>query len=328
MRYPLIASAEAGNELRPRNRSFKGRVASGLALCLVGGLLLGCSGSSKRTPALSPRVVEYGQPVPKGGGRYKVGAPYRIGDRWYVPREDPSYDRVGIASWYGDLFHGRYTANGEIYDMDALTAAHPTLPMPVYVRVTNLENGRSLVVRVNDRGPYKPGRIIDLSRRSAELLGFKRQGTARVRVTYLGRAPLNGDDSFERRVLASQRWYRGGLVRHARGPVYGRNHRGPSTTASLPPTEVRSVATRGRLQPLVRRQRHSVLAGSFRYPDNAERLRARLSSLGPVRVALVQKGNVLWHKVFLGPFTDRKQAERAWQGVLAAGVPDALIVTE
>lgn len=151
--------------------------------------------------------------MPKGGGSYKVGEPYRVGGEWFYPKENERYDHVGTASWYGELFHGRYTANGEIYDMDRLTAAHPTLPMPTLARVTNLSNGRTIVVRINDRGPYARGREIDLSRRSALALGFMRQGTASVRVTYLGKAPLSGDDSYERRVLASQ-----GLSQYARGP--------------------------------------------------------------------------------------------------------------
>ena len=153
-------------------------------------------------------MVALGKPVPKGGGVYKVGKPYQINGRWFHPREDSRYDKVGVASWYGELFHGRYTANGEIYDMNALTAAHPTLPLPTYARVTNLGNGRSLVVRVNDRGPYAHDRIIDMSKRSAELLGFKRNGTTQVRVRYLARAPLSGDDTYERQMLASQRWAR------------------------------------------------------------------------------------------------------------------------
>jgi rare lipoprotein A len=161
------------------------------------------SGNGER---LGERVIPLGQPVPKGGGVYVTGEAYQVDGVWYRPREDPTYDRVGTASWYGELFHGRRTANGEIYDMDRLSAASPTLPMPVYARVTNLENRRSIIVRVNDRGPYASDRIMDLSRRSAELLAFRDSGTARVRVQYLGRAPLNGDDSYERRYLASQGW--------------------------------------------------------------------------------------------------------------------------
>ncbi len=178
----------------------------GLMMVFMASLLIsGCMspGSSRgNRPDLSRKVVNYGQRVPKGGGHYKVGKPYQIANRWYRPRVNTHYDRVGIASWYGDLFHGRKTANGEVFDMDALTAAHPTLPLPTLVEVTNLENNRKIVVRVNDRGPYRHNRLIDLSRKAATVLGFKNKGTARVRVRYVGRAPLDGDDSLEKRVLA------------------------------------------------------------------------------------------------------------------------------
>lgn len=156
----------------------------------------------------SPRVAA-GRAVPKGGGVYKVGKPYKVAGRWYVPREYNYYDRSGIASWYGAAFHGRRTANGEIYNMYALTAGHPTLPLPSYAYVTNRDNGRTILVRVNDRGPYVGNRMIDLSWRSARALGFARNGLARVRVRFAGRAPLNGNDAAERRHLASQSWYRG-----------------------------------------------------------------------------------------------------------------------
>jgi len=157
--------------------------------------------------AASPRVAS-GRAVPKGGGIYKVGKPYQVAGRWYVPRKVTHYDRTGIASWYGAAFHGRRTANGEIYDMNALTAGHPTLPLPSYAYVTNLNNGRTILVRINDRGPYVNNRLIDLSRRSAAELGYTRHGLARVRVRYAGRAPLNGNDMAERRYLASRPWYR------------------------------------------------------------------------------------------------------------------------
>jgi rare lipoprotein A len=139
-------------------------------------------------------VVEYGEPVPKGGGTYRVGSPYMVAGRIYVPEEDVNYREEGLASWYGDDFHGRLTANGEVFDMEGLSAAHPTLPMPCYARVTNLYNGRSLIVRINDRGPYAANRLIDVSHKAAALLGFKGNGTARVRVEYVGRAPLEGSD--------------------------------------------------------------------------------------------------------------------------------------
>jgi rare lipoprotein A len=176
-----------------------------LAAVLIASLTLAISACGRdKGASLGERVIPLGQPVPKGGGRYMVGEPYQIAGVWYRPREEPGYNRVGRASWYGELFHGRRTANGEIYDMDRLSAAHPTLPLPIYVQVTNLANNRSIVVRVNDRGPFANDRIIDLSRRSADALGFRRNGTATVRVQYLRRAPLNGDDSYERKYLASR----------------------------------------------------------------------------------------------------------------------------
>ena len=169
------------------------------AACL---LLANCASSDKFASRVdpkygvssSPRVVDFGEPVPKGGGTYRVGKPYTVAGRIYVPEEDPNYREEGLASWYGDDFHGRLTANGEIFDMASLTAAHPTLPLPSYARVTNLTNGKSLIVRVNDRGPYHGNRLIDVSNKAAELLQFKSSGVARVRVEYVGRAPLEGSD--------------------------------------------------------------------------------------------------------------------------------------
>jgi len=141
----------------------------------------------------SPRVVS-GGPVPKGGGQYLVGRPYHVNGRVYVPQENTDYAATGMASWYGDAFHGRRTANGEIYDMHAISAAHPTMPLPSYARVTNLANGNSIIVRVNDRGPYAAGRVMDVSSRVADLLGFKGAGTGHVHIEYVGRAPIEGSD--------------------------------------------------------------------------------------------------------------------------------------
>ncbi|PST24228.1 septal ring lytic transglycosylase RlpA family protein [Mesorhizobium plurifarium] len=141
----------------------------------------------------SPRVAT-GDNIPKGGGRYQVGKPYQVKGKWYQPKEDFGYNKSGMASWYGSAFHGRLTANGEVYDKHHLSAAHPTFPLPSYARVTNLENGTSVIVRVNDRGPYEYGRIIDVSSKTADLLDIKRKGSANVRVQYIGRAPLEGND--------------------------------------------------------------------------------------------------------------------------------------
>ena len=148
--------------------------------------------SSTWGPA-SPRVVADGQPIPRGGGQYLVGKPYTVAGQTYYPSES-RYSRVGLASWYGDAFHGRRTANGEIYDRDAVTAAHPTMPLPSFARVTNLSNHYSMIVRVNDRGPFHPDRIMDVSHRTAEALQFARSGTARVKVEYIAPASLNGSD--------------------------------------------------------------------------------------------------------------------------------------
>jgi rare lipoprotein A len=153
---------------------------------------------------LGPRLVQIGEPAPRGGGHFKIGQPYEIHGQRFVPKEDPDYDRRGVASWYGELFHGRPTSNGEIFDMERLSAAHPTLPLPSYVKVRNLDNGLSAVLRVNDRGPFRKGRVIDLSKRAAEVLGFTRAGTANVRVSYLRAASLDGDDGFERDYLSTR----------------------------------------------------------------------------------------------------------------------------
>ncbi|WP_422376413.1 septal ring lytic transglycosylase RlpA family protein [Roseibium sp.] len=151
----------------------------------------------------SPRVVAAGKPVPKGGGRYVVGKKYKIAGKWYYPKHEPNYKKTGLASWYGPTFHGRKTANGEVFDRNALTAAHTTMPLPSYARVTNVNNGRSMIVRVNDRGPFHGNRVIDLSERVAGMLGTKESGVGKVKVEYIGKAPLHGQD--EAYLMASYR---------------------------------------------------------------------------------------------------------------------------
>jgi rare lipoprotein A len=153
--------------------------------------------------APSPRVVAEGAPIPKGGGREFVGKPYVVAGRTYVPQDSRGYVREGLASWYGPAFHGRMTANGEVFDRYSIAAAHPTMPLPSYARVTNLKNSRSMIVRVNDRGPYHGDRIMDVSERVAEALDFRRAGTARVRVEYVGKASVRGSD--DEKLLATLR---------------------------------------------------------------------------------------------------------------------------
>ena len=167
----------------------------------------------------SPRVIQTAaassvpglkaKRLPRGGGRAQVGKPYKVKGKWYTPRLDPDYEASGTASWYGDAFHGRLTANGEIYDMNHLSAAHPTMPLPSYARVTNLKNGNSVIVRVNDRGPYAHNRLVDLSKRAAQLLDYTHSGTAQVKLEYVGPAPVNGaDDDY---LMASYQPGSGGL---------------------------------------------------------------------------------------------------------------------
>src|SRR3982751_882603 len=163
------------------------RLAVRLSFAASLAVLAACSTAPKPPPPEPAPAVT----VPPSAGVYKIGQPYQVDNVWYYPREQPDYDETGIAPWYGPTFYGRATANGETYDGNQLTAAHKTLPLPVNVRVTNLDNGKSLVVRVNDRGPFKKGRLIDLSEHAADLLGYRGTGTARVRVTFLGRAPLD-----------------------------------------------------------------------------------------------------------------------------------------
>ena len=193
---------------------------------------------SKYGVKASPRVAfSKGKPLPRGGGRDQTGQPYKVKGRWYYPKEDKNYVKVGHASWYGEAFHGRLTANGEVYDMAHLTAAHPTMPLPSYARVTNLANGSSVIVRVNDRGPYEFDRVIDLSQKAAEMLDYQHHGTANVKVEYVGRAPLDGnDDAF---LMASYRPAGGDMIgQPATGVMMAMNGPTPTSPKSRVPMPV------------------------------------------------------------------------------------------
>ena len=236
--------------------------------------------------AASPRVVEDGQPVPKGGGVYRVGNAYTVAGRTYVPETDPNYRAEGIASWYGRDFHGRRTANGEIYDMDAISAAHPTLPIPSYVRVTNLANRHSLIVRVNDRGPFKDDRVIDLSSKSADLLGFRGNGLARVRVEYVGRASLDGSD--DRRLMATLR--HDGQPAPAPSAVMVASTGGPfvpAAAAPLPSGRMAQVPTPPSRPFEV--ARYPAMTGPMDGPASSVRQVAAASSFEP-RTSFVERG--------------------------------------
>lgn len=169
----------------------------GVVVVLMGSAALAaCATPQPKFAAKHPVAGPTPGQLPNGaGGRYKVGAPYEVGGVWYAPKEEPNYDQEGVATWYGAEHHLQKTANGEVFDRYALSGAHTTLPLPSIVEVTNLENGRSVQVRVNDRGPFSGGALIDLSQAAAQQLGFEQQGRARVRVRYVGPAPLGAPDA-------------------------------------------------------------------------------------------------------------------------------------
>lgn len=254
---------------------------------------------------------------------YKIGKPYKINGRWYQPAEEPDYDRRGIASWYGDDFHGRPTANGEIFDMRQMTAAHTTLPMPSLVEVTNLENGRQAVVRVNDRGPFAHNRIIDLSRAAARSLGFERKGLAKVRVRYLSPAPLPGEKT---------------------RPVYARTKPAVTPVAvALAPSQdetdtdqlagLITEADPGRepnLPPPGELTVASLYSIQVAILDNIEELpalRERLAAEGPLRIARADvAGDLARYRINLGPYPTETAAADRLEAVREAGYDDAVLV--
>lgn len=283
---------------------------------------------------LGERLVQIGEVAPKGGGHFKIGRPYEINGQRFVPHEDPSYDRRGVASWYGDLFHGRATANGEIFDMERLSAAHPTLPLPAYVEVTNLENGLKAVVRVNDRGPFHGGRLIDLSKRTAEVLGFKRAGTAEVRVRYLREAGLDGDDTFEREYLSTRgySYYAGtsgpdGLpeVVIAVGPPEVRTpSAGPTATAALPPLPDRPeralvAASIAAPNPIVVRGGRAGGAGMQSAPGDVVTTGAIGPPLAPAQESMTQDFMPQGPMIQAGFFKNEAYAQRARSALARVG---------
>jgi len=283
---------------------------------------------------------------------YKIGEPYQIQGIWYYPAENFEYEETGIASWYGAQFHGRRTANGDVYDMNTLTAAHRTLPMPSFVRVTNLENGRSLILKVNDRGPFARSRIIDISRRGAQLLGFHDQGTARVRVQIMA------DQS---RAVAARLGSRTQLASAGTPITIDRLPKPDVSTESLAPPPGAKIASKqiipsqspsqslGRPAPRgvaannpllpesgtnvvtvepVKKTNIFIQAGAFSRFDNANKVRARLSPIGLVKVTSVLiKGRDLF-RVRIGPLTTVAEADQMLRTVTQAGYPSARIVVD
>ncbi|MEE8394254.1 MAG: septal ring lytic transglycosylase RlpA family protein [Rhodospirillales bacterium] len=290
------------------------------------------------------RVVKIQKEKPSKG-TYKIGDPYKIKGVWYRPKADYRYSETGIASWYGPKFHGRRTANGETFNMNDLTAAHRTLPMPSYVRVTNLTNGRSLVLKVNDRGPFANSRIIDISRRGAQLLGFLNQGTARVRVRILAR---------ESRALAAQ--MRGGMtLTAANSPIkVGSLPKPMVSSQTLPPPKgagvapppppvnspkkvdaaapVESIALPepGKVtQVAVGPTNIFIQAGAFSIFENANRVRAKLNRLGgQVKVTSVLINGMDLFRVRVGPLASVEDADRMLEKVIRTGFVESRIIID
>jgi rare lipoprotein A len=249
------------------------------------------------TPRLSPRQGTLSQaPGGKGGGDRVPGTmrPYKVGGTWYTPREQPGYNEVGTASWYGQQFHNRQTANGEMFDMWVVSAAHKTLPLPSIVEVTNLDNGRKIKVRVNDRGPFVDGRIIDMSRAGAEALGFAGKGTARVRVRYVGPAPVRGKD----RTLQ----YAGAV----KDPV-------------PPPPRPVKAAFGGDWM---------VQAGAFADRGNAERAVNSLREVGRAKIVPMGQGGRTLYRVVVPAGDDAGEAGRLRDAVATMGFPDAKLLAD
>jgi rare lipoprotein A len=300
---------------------------SSAVVIVIGLIATGCSSTKKRDPFAGIGSPYYSKPgpLPKGGGRYHVGKPYEVAGVWFTPKEQPGYDKVGVASWYGPQFHRRMTSNGEWFDMNELTAAHATLPLPSYAKVTNLENGRNVVVRINDRGPFVGTRIIDMSRRSAEVLGFKPQGMAKVRVQYIGPAPLN--DQGQHLAAMNRELLRGAAVNRMMAAAEG----GSETQVaeldqgfeSYPTVETNVTSASAEYET----PDYFIQVGSFADPYNAERAREELANSGPVEVQELMGSQGLLYRVRIGPLKNEGQAHLALRQAVDLGHPDARLIT-
>ncbi len=301
--------------------------------------------SSAKRISGSTEVTKKADPTP---GRYKIGDPYKINGAWYYPKVDYGYGETGIASWYGPQFDGKKTANGETFDMNAISAAHKTLPLPSVVRVTNLDNGRSLRVRVNDRGPFARGRVIDMSRRGAQLLGFERAGTATVRVEILPRESRQIAAAYGQYVKVPKSTKpppaaapRVAVISKSLAPPPGAAAAPPPTNnhkvvavETVPERDVRRPSGQPVLDETVKvlpvgaKPRIYVQVGAFSQYDNANKMRARLSLIGPADIYQVRAFERPFFRVRLGPLTDVAKADSLLETVIDAGMKDARIVVD
>jgi rare lipoprotein A len=262
-------------------------------------------------------------PIPRGGGRYFVGKPYSVAGQWFTPREQPNYDKVGIASWYGEAFHRRKTSNGEYFDMNMLSAAHATLPLPSYAKVTNLETGRSIVVRINDRGPFVDTRIMDLSKRSADALGYRSRGMAKVRVQYIGAAPL--DDKGSHLAMMNKKLGQGAnfgtLVAAAQLPSSQADRVQVAQADETDVQQTEPTLLQASYQPKPRPETgpYIVQVAAFDSLDEAEQVRATLADIAPVQVYEMDSANGLVYRVQLGPFQSGISAKQAMSAARQQG---------
>ena len=293
----------------------------------------GCTTPARRPVAPVVTQEDHSVTVPPNAGVYKIGQPYQIDGIWYYPSEQPDYDETGIASWYGPTFYGKRTANGEMYDGNTLTAAHRTLPLPVNVRVTNLENGKSIIVRVNDRGPYARGRIIDLSKRAAELLDVVQTGTARVRVTYMGRADLNGKPVSETppEIANALPAAPSGQVQLAplagsQAPAVATDQRPPAPIPQQLFAEASQVNDQVTKVPVPAVTHLYVQVGAFSKMENARTLMAKLG--GGLRISTLQRGGQTLYRVRTDPLNTTADADAALARITGLGSNDAQIVVD
>ena len=275
--------------------------------------------------------------APKPGAK-GTDQPYQVGGIWYVPHEQPSYDERGLASWYGDAFNMKATADGEVFDMNQFSAAHTTLPLPSMVEVTNLDNGRKLVVRVNDRGPFVGGRVIDLSRAAARELGYDRAGIAHVRVRYVGPAPLAGPGSgvryakalpatlgpmSARRPADEDIFEEAALTPPAATPLVARPEAvSVSTLAPLPSARAAAFAD----PPAAATQAYRIQAGAFSDQDNARRAAAQLAAAGTATIEPMEKGGMTLYRVILPGPADEAEAFAMRDKVAGIGFADARVL--
>jgi rare lipoprotein A len=310
------------------------KVFSVSASLLVVGLLIGGCSSHKKSAKLDP-FAGVGSPyypgkgpIPFGGGRYQVGSPYQVAGKWFTPREQPGYDKVGLSSWYGEAFHRRKTSNGEWFDMATLTAAHPTLPLPSYAKVTNLQNGKTVIVRINDRGPFVDVRVLDVSKRVAEILGYKQQGIGKIRVQYIGPAPLNDKGSH---LVAMNRELKHGtplrqMIAAADGNVDQNYQVAEAEATPVQRVKYTSEPVQQFEQGIDANSYFFVQVGLFADPDNAERIRQDLTGVGQIQIAEVSGSNGPLYRVRIGPFNDANDAQAVLNQVYGFNLPDARII--